>query len=111
MTPRAKVRPTKPNKGIKQTRLRAKISEKKRRKGDTQDNKIDKANSKMVVPLQLELILFQLSLQVVTTRRRRKPKISLRSPIIVATKKATMLPIIPSQKAIYSLGNLYVNDC
>lgn len=43
-------------------------------------------------------------------RRTRKPKISLKSLVIVITRRAIIPPIILSQKTSCSLSNLHVGD-
>ena len=51
---KAKVRLIKLNKKMSQRKPRAKKPKRKRREGDTWDNKIDEANRKMVASLQLK---------------------------------------------------------
>lgn len=70
----AKVRPTRPNKGMRPRRPRARRPEKIKRKKNIWNNKTDEVDQETVVPLQLELMLFQPQSQVVVTKRRRKPE-------------------------------------
>lgn len=107
---RAKVRPIRPNKRISQRRPKVRRSERKRRKRNTPDNETDKANRETVAPLQLKLMPLQPQLQVVMARRRRKLEMFLRSLTIVATKRATIPPIVLSQKISYSLSELHVGN-
>ena len=69
----------------------------------------DKVEREMVALLQLELMLAPP--QIERARKRRKPEMFLKSLIIVATKRATIPPIVLSQKTSCSLGDLHVNDC
>lgn len=80
-----------------------KASKKKRRKAV-----ID--NTKNPALPQLKLIL----LQPKPRRRKRKLKMSPRSPTIIATRKPILGPIVsnlPSQKTSCNLGNFHIGNC
>lgn len=96
---------------MKQKRPKARRLENIRREGDTWDNETNEVNCKMIAPLQPELMPLQSKLQVVVPGRRMELEIPLKSPIIVVTKKATISPIILSQKTSCDLGDLHINDC
>lgn len=97
-------------KGPKPKKLK-KRPRKKKKVEDIKDNKTNKVDHKTVVLLQLELMPLQRKKQVVLVRRRKKPKISPKSLIIIVTKKAIISPIVPSQNIICNLDDFHVSDC
>lgn len=108
---RAKIKLTRPNKEPRLRRSRKKPERKKKEK-DTKENKIDKKN-KTIAPPYWGLILLrpQRAKKRNNAITKTLKETSLRSPIIIAIRRATIPRIASSQKTSRSLGNLHVSDC